>query len=142
MHLSLFLPSSPFTSSPSPFHSTSSPFPPLYLLPSLYHHPPFPPRFSPTSSPSSPSPVLFTLYTKDCRSTLIISNRSLLKYVDDMVISGKITSNDCSDYLTQVHLFVEWCETICNSLSRKLKRLLILYPKGMHQIKYQYKGKL
>lgn len=126
MHLSLFLTFSPYTSSPSPFHSNSSPFPLLYLLPSLYHPPSFPPPFSPISSPSFPSPVLFTLYTKDCRSTLIISNRSLLKYVDDMVISGKITSNDCSDYLTQVHLFVEWWETICNSLSRKLKILLIL----------------
>lgn len=49
------------------------------------------------------------LFTNDYRSNF--SNCSLSKYADDTVIIGKITNDDCSDYLTRVHLFVEWCET-------------------------------
>ena len=52
------------------------------------------------------SPVLFTLYTDDCRSESDCCN--IVKYADDTVILGKIVNDNYEDYLSQVKTFVDW----------------------------------
>ena len=52
------------------------------------------------------SPVLFTLYTDDCRSE--IDDCTIIKYADDTIILGKIVNDNYEGYVTQVKKFVDW----------------------------------
>jgi hypothetical protein len=54
------------------------------------------------------SPVLFTLYTADCRS--VHDNCKIVKYADDTAIVGLINKRgDNKFYSENVNLFVNWC---------------------------------
>lgn len=70
------------------------------------------------------SPVLFTLYTNDCRS--LFDDCTMIKYADDTVIIGKILNDDCRNYETQVQKFVEWCSENYLILNvKKTKEMII-----------------
>ena len=64
------------------------------------------------------SPLEFTLYTNDCRSSY--SNCTILKYADDTVIVGIIFNNDYTNYIDQVHKFMEWSQR--NFLNLNVKK--------------------
>ena len=74
------------------------------------------------------SPVLFSLYTDDCRS--LFDKCTVIKYADDTVIIGKISNDDCRDYLAQVDIFVEWCKLNYLELNvKKTKEMIIDFRK-------------
>jgi len=54
------------------------------------------------------SPLLFTLYTNECRS--IADNCHVIKYADDTVIVGNIYNSNESMYFRQVKWFTDWCQ--------------------------------
>ena len=54
------------------------------------------------------SPVLFSLYTSNCRCTL--SECSIIKYADDTVITGYLRSDNIESYTTTIKKFVKWCD--------------------------------
>ena len=64
------------------------------------------------------SPLLFTIYTNDCRSHN--ENCTIIKYADDTVIVGNIFNNDESLYREQVDAFVHWCNI--NYLNLNVKK--------------------
>ena len=53
------------------------------------------------------SPLLFILYTNDCRSTY--SNRYLIKFSDDTALLS-LLFNDETCHGPVLHDFVEWCD--------------------------------
>ena len=53
------------------------------------------------------SPVLFTLYTNDCRSSS--SDCLVIKYADDTVILGKLKVSD-TEYKSEINKFTLWCQ--------------------------------
>ena len=53
------------------------------------------------------SPLLFILYTNDCRSTY--SNRYLIKFSDDTALLS-LLYNDETGHGPVLHDFVEWCD--------------------------------
>lgn len=70
------------------------------------------------------SPLLFTLYTNECRSSY--KNCSIIKYDDDTVIVGKICNDDSSEYLSQVKDFTVWCQNHYLNLNvKKTKEMII-----------------
>lgn len=72
------------------------------------------------------SPVLFSLYTDDCRS--VCSNCTIVKYADDTVILGKISDDKCDEYVSQVNQFVDWCKSNYLDLNiKKTKEMIIDY---------------
>lgn len=76
------------------------------------------------------SPVLFTLYTNDCRS--VFDDCNIIKYADDTVIIGKILNDDCRNYETQVRKFVEWCTDNYLVLNvKKTKEMIIDFRKKL-----------
>lgn len=56
----------------------------------------------------------------------MIAGVASLNYADDTVIIGKISNDDCSEYLAQVHLFVVWCETNYVQLSVKKTKVMMI----------------
>ena len=66
------------------------------------------------------SPLLFTLYTNDCRS--VEEDCHIVKYADDTVIIGNISNNDESKYQVQVKWFEEWCQQ--NYLDLNVKKTM------------------
>ena len=52
-------------------------------------------------------PVLFSLYTDDCRSRN--EDCRIIEYADDTVIIAKIVEDDSTAYEAQVSEFMEWC---------------------------------
>ena len=71
------------------------------------------------------SPVLFTLYTNDCK--INDRNTKLLKFADDSSILGLIDCDcDESNYRGNISSFTTWCEDHCLSLNvKKTKELVI-----------------
>lgn len=70
------------------------------------------------------SPVLFSLYTDDCRS--VSDDCTIVKYADDTVILGKIVNDNYEGYLTQVKKFVEWSKLNFLELNvKKTKEMII-----------------
>ena len=54
------------------------------------------------------APVLFSIYTNDCRSTK--GNTHIIKYTDDTAIEGHIkTQSDLENYESEISIFVDWC---------------------------------
>ena len=53
------------------------------------------------------SPALFSLYTSSC----VCDNETcnIIKYADDMVITGYLTEEKVVDYFTVVRKFTQWC---------------------------------
>ena len=70
------------------------------------------------------SPILFTLYTNDCRSSH--GSVKLFKFSDDSTLEGLISNGDESSYMEEVSKLVQWCDT--NSLElnvSKTKEMII-----------------
>lgn len=75
------------------------------------------------------SPVLFTLYTNECRS--YTSEHLTIKFADDTAIVGLIQNNDETNYRAWVDRFVDWCRSSCRLLNvNKTKEIIIDYRTG------------
>ena len=75
------------------------------------------------------SPVLFILFTNDCRS----SSRSTLifKFSDDTTIEGLITNDDESAYREEVEWVVDWCTNNDLDLNvAKTKEMIVDFRKN------------
>ena len=69
------------------------------------------------------SPILFTLYTSDCRC--ISPNCQLFKYADDTALVSQCTNND-TEYRHDVQIFAEWCSNNYLELNvKKTKEMLV-----------------
>ena len=69
------------------------------------------------------SPVLFTLYTSDCRA--ITENCKLYKYADDTALLSLCNNND-QNYRLEVNRFVDWCDANFLLLNvKKTKEMII-----------------
>ena len=80
------------------------------------------------------SPVLFSLYTSDCRSSS--SECSIIKYADDTVITGYLGSDNVEGYTATINNFVEWCNDHFLKLNvTKTKELIVDFRriKGEHR---------
>ena len=67
------------------------------------------------------SPVLFTLYTNDCRSSV---NCPLIKYSDDTALQD--LSNSHENFVSQVEIFTKWCrENFLDLNVKKTKEMVI-----------------
>lgn len=76
------------------------------------------------------SPLLFTLYTSNCRSES--ENCKLYKYADDTALIG-LCSNDHLSYSLEVDRFVTWCErNFLNLNVHKTKELIIDFRRSPH----------
>ena len=101
------------------------------------------------------SPALFSLYT----SKIISDNENcnIIKYADDMVITGHLTDENVNDYVTTVKAFIEWCDAHYLHLNvSKTKEMvfdfrkksnkhdpLFLHNKEVEQVKeYKYLGSI
>jgi len=63
------------------------------------------------------SPILFTLYTSDCRSSF--EDCHIIKYADDTVLLGLFGKNGHCNYDNSVNDFVKYCNDNCLSLNVK-----------------------
>jgi hypothetical protein len=79
------------------------------------------------------SPILFTLYTSDCRSPDI--NCKIIKYADDTVIIGNMDKHkDSKFYFDTVNYFVDWCLLNCLHLNvKKTKEIVFDFGKNSSQ---------
>jgi hypothetical protein len=69
------------------------------------------------------SPILFTLYTSNCRSNY--SDCQIVKYADDTVILGYMSKKQESNYLNVVKYFTDWCSDNCLTLNVKKTKEMI-----------------
>jgi hypothetical protein len=70
------------------------------------------------------SPVLFTLYTSDCRSSH--QSCQIIKYADDTVLVGCISNDVECDYFEEINYFTTWCKDNFLTLNvTKTKEMLI-----------------
>ena len=75
------------------------------------------------------SPVLFTLYTNDCRSE-IASINPILKFAEDTAILGLIKNKNLISYRSVVSKIVQWCNTNYLQLNvNKTKEMVIDFRK-------------
>lgn len=73
------------------------------------------------------SPVLYTLYTNDCRSTN--PGITYIKYCDDTVIMD--TTNSQVQLQSEMDIFAEWCRRNCLDLNAsKTKELVVDFREG------------
>ena len=74
------------------------------------------------------SPILFCLYTNDCRSKHDVC--SIIKYADDTVITGYLQNNNSSPYEDEVSDFVTWCNQNYLKLNvKKTKEMVFDFKK-------------
>ena len=74
------------------------------------------------------SPLLFTLYTSDCRCNG--QNTQLFKYADDTALVGRCVNTDVN-YRNEVTHFVNWCESNYLELDvQKTKEMIIDFQKS------------
>lgn len=77
------------------------------------------------------SPVLFTLYTNECRSNT--ADHVTIKFADDTAIVGLIQNNNESQYRDWVDQFADWCKASRLLLNmKKTKELIIDFRTGSH----------
>ena len=75
------------------------------------------------------SPLLFTLFTNDCRSSS--SSTLIFKFSDDTIIEGLITNADESAYREEVERAVDWCTNNDLELNvAKTKEMIIDFRKN------------
>ena len=77
------------------------------------------------------SPILFTLYTSDCKCT----NKTcqLFKYADDTALVAQCTNND-DGYREQVQCFTNWCEHNYLELNvKKTKEMIVDFRTSEHE---------
>ena len=75
------------------------------------------------------SPMLFTLYTSDCRT--IKNGCKLFKYADDTALVGRCINNDAL-YRTEVARFTTWCEENFLELNvKKTKEMVVDFRKNV-----------
>ena len=75
------------------------------------------------------SPLLFTLFTNDCRSSS--SSTQIYKFSDDTTIKGLITNADKSAYREEVERVVDWCTNNDLKLNvAKTKEIIIDFRKN------------
>ena len=82
------------------------------------------------------SPVLFSLYTSDCRSSSC--ECSIIKYADDTVITGYLGSDDTKSYTTTCVLrnFIKWCNDHFLQLNvTKTKELIVDFRRNVTEHK-------
>lgn len=79
------------------------------------------------------SPILFTLYTNDCRSTH--QNNKIMKFSDDTIILSLLTVDTCpSVYFKEVASFHSWCEDNHLILNPVKTKELIFDPKHLTRL--------
>ncbi|PIK41525.1 hypothetical protein BSL78_21628 [Apostichopus japonicus] len=80
------------------------------------------------------SPVLFTLYTSDCRSTQ--PNTHIVKFADDTCILGLIKKNgDETGYRHEISTFTNWCDENRLQLNvSKTKELVVDFRRRGHRL--------
>ncbi|KAF7645183.1 hypothetical protein LDENG_00208800 [Lucifuga dentata] len=89
------------------------------------------------------SPLLFTLYTNDCRNQN--ENNYIIKFSDDTVILSLLEQgSDASLYKAEIEKFVEWCDTHNLLLNVEKTKEMVLDPKSVGEcepisIKAEYK---
>ena len=70
------------------------------------------------------SPILFTIYTNDCR-TKENNNTKLIKFADDSTLQGLINDTE-THYREEIEQFVDWCDNHYLLLNvKKTKELII-----------------
>lgn len=75
------------------------------------------------------SPVLFTLYTNECRSNT--PEHLTIKFADDTAIVGLILDSDETNYRAWVDQFADWCRSSYLHLNiKKTKEIIIDYRIG------------
>ncbi len=80
------------------------------------------------------SPVLFALYTNDCRSTY--TNNYIMKYADDTVILSLLHKDmDLSSYHSEIDTFIQWCDKKCLVLNVKKTQEMVLVPRSVSEHK-------
>ena len=73
------------------------------------------------------SPVLFTIYTSECKSTS--NTTKLFKYADDTALVSRCVNND-NMYKNEVELFVKWCTDNYLELNvKKTKEMIVDFRK-------------
>ena len=79
------------------------------------------------------SPLLFTLYTNDCKSKCEMC--PIFKYADDTAIVGKIGNGDESIYREVVKEFVDWCDDnhLCLNVA-KTKEIIVDFSKSKTKV--------
>ena len=76
------------------------------------------------------SPILFAIYTSDCKSIGEESADALVKYTDDKYLAGFIHDDVDSTYRDEVEKVVTWCSNNYLDLnSRKTKELITDFRK-------------
>ena len=70
------------------------------------------------------SPVLFTIYTNDCRSQ--DPNVPLIKFADDTTLQGLITNGNEEGYRAEIDRFVSWCDNHHLELNISKTRELVI----------------
>jgi hypothetical protein len=74
------------------------------------------------------SPLLFTLYTSNCRSESL--SCKLYKYADDTALIG-LCSNTDTEYAHEVERFVNWCSSNFLNLNvQKTKEMIVDFRRG------------
>ena len=82
------------------------------------------------------SPILFTLYTSDCRSWN--KTCSLLKYADDTVLCGLLQDNEQHEYFDECEKLVKYCDEQNLVLNiKKTKELIIDFRKSHNTTRIQ-----
>ena len=75
------------------------------------------------------SPILFTIYTNDCRSSNP-ANTPLIKFADDTSLLGLILNDDETYYRQEIDSFVSWCDRHFLELNvGKTKELIVDFRK-------------
>ncbi|ROJ29141.1 RNA-directed DNA polymerase from mobile element jockey [Anabarilius grahami] len=78
------------------------------------------------------SPLLFILYTDDCRSTH--PNCHLIKFADDTVLLS-LLSGSSQQHGPALHEFVEWCDNSCLELNvKKTKEMVVTFSNKQRQM--------